>query len=215
MMSAGDGVKARAAVRGAVFGLVGVLLAGAAMGAETSAPVKVVETMHAGMVDVMRTSATTTFEERAAKLGPVVDTAYDLDFMGRKSLGKSFDALSPEDQKRWLDSFHRFMIANYAGRFTSYSGQKFETLGEEPAAQDTVLVRTHIVDPGKETVDLAYRLRQQDGTWKIIDVYLKGTVSELALRRSDFTAILDRQGFPALMANLDAKIADLRAGKVK
>lgn len=208
-------MKARAAVRGAVFGLVGVLLAGAAMGAETSAPVKVVETMHAGMVDVMRTSATTTFEERAAKLGPVVDTAYDLDFMGRKSLGKSFDALSPEDQKRWLDSFHRFMIANYAGRFTSYSGQKFETLGEEPAAQDTVLVRTHIVDPGKETVDLAYRLRQQDGTWKIIDVYLKGTVSELALRRSDFTAILDRQGFPALMANLDAKIADLRAGKVK
>jgi phospholipid transport system substrate-binding protein len=215
MKSAGDGVKARATMRSPVFGLVCVLLAGAAMAAEPSAPVKVVETMHAAMVDVMRTSATTTFEERAAKLEPVVDTAYDLDFMGRKSLGKSFDGLAPEDQKRWLESFHRFMIANYAGRFTSYSGQTFETLGEEPAAQDTVLVRTRLVDPGKETVDLAYRLRQQDGTWKIIDVYLKGTVSELALRRSDFTAILDRQGFPALMANLDAKVADLRAGKVK
>lgn len=202
-------------VQRAVFGLVGVLLAGVAIAAEPSAPVKVIETMHAGMLEVMRTSATTTFEERTAKLGPVIETAYDLDFMGRKSLGKSFDALSAEDQRRWLEIFHQFMVANYAGRFTSFSGQSFETLGEEPAAQETVLVRTRLVDPGKENVDLAYRLRRQDGTWKIIDVYLKGTVSELALRRSDFTAILDRQGFPALIANLDGKIADLRAGKVK
>jgi len=215
MTSAGGGVKVLSAVRVTMISLVGVLLAGAAIAAEPSAPTKVIETMHAGMLEVMRTSATTTFEERAAKLEPVIDTAYDLDFMGRKSLGKSFDSLSPEDQKRWLETFHRFMVANYAGRFTSFSGQKFETLGEEPAAQETVLVRTRLVDPGKENVDLAYRLRQQDGAWKIIDVYLKGTVSELALRRSDFTATLDREGFPALMTNLDGKIADLRAGKVK
>lgn len=208
-------MKAHSTVRAIILGLAGMLLAGAAIAAEPSAPVKVIETMHAGMLDVMRTAASTTFEERAAKLEPVIDTAYDLDFMGRKSLGKSFDVLSPEDQKRWLELFHTFMVANYAGRFTSFSGQKFETLGEEPAAQDTVLVRTRLVDPGKENVDLAYRMRQQDGAWKVIDVYLKGTVSELALRRSDFTAILDREGFPALIANLDGKIADLRAGKVK
>ena len=215
MTSTGGGVKAHSTVRAIILGLAGMLLAGAAIAAEPSAPVKVIETMHAGMLEVMRTAATTTFEERAAKLEPVIDTAYDLDFMGRKSLGKSFDVLSPEDQKRWLELFHTFMVANYAGRFTSFSGQKFETLGEEPAAQDTVLVRTRLVDPGKENVDLAYRMRQQDGAWKVIDVYLKGTVSELALRRSDFTAILDREGFPALIANLDGKIADLRAGKVK
>lgn len=215
MTSTGGGVKAHSTVRAIILGLAGMLLAGAAIAAEPSAPVKVIETMHAGMLEVMRTAATTTFEERAAKLEPVIETAYDLDFMGRKSLGKSFDALSPEDQKRWLELFHTFMVANYAGRFTSFSGQKFETLGEEPAAQDTVLVRTRLVDPGKENVDLAYRMRQQDGAWKVIDVYLKGTVSELALRRSDFTAILDREGFPALIANLDGKIADLRAGKVK
>ena len=208
-------MKAHSTVRAIILGLAGMLLAGAAIAAEPSAPVKVIETMHAGMLDVMRTAASTTFEERAAKLEPVIDTAYDLDFMGRKSLGKSFDSLSPEDQKRWLELFHTFMVANYAGRFTSFSGQKFETLGEEPAAQDTVLVRTRLVDPGKENVDLAYRMRQQYGAWKVIDVYLKGTVSELALRRSDFTAILDREGFPALIANLDGKIADLRAGKVK
>lgn len=212
----GRGAVAPARVPIAVWGfLTAALVAGGAIAAAPTAPVKVVETMHAGMVDVMRTSATTSFDERAARLAPVIGTAYDLEFMGRKSLGKSFESLAPDDQKRWLEAFHRFMVANYAGRFTGYSGQTFETLGEEPAAQETVLVRTRLLDPGKENVDLAYRLRKQGESWKIIDVYLNGTVSELALRRSDFTAILDREGFVALMANLDGKIADLQAGKVK
>ena len=195
--------------------LAGLLLADVVRGADASPPVAVVETLHAAMVDVMRGAATSTYEQRVAQLQPAIETAFDLDFMARKSLGRSFEALPPEDQKRWIETFRRFMVANYAGRFTGYAGQKFDTLGEEPAAQDTVLVRTRLTDPGADNVDLAYRLRQANGTWRIIDVYLKGTVSELALRRSDFTAILDRQGFPALLANVDSKIEELRAGKVK
>jgi len=183
--------------------------------AEKAAPVQVIEKLHAGMIAVMQSAATTPFEGRAERLEPLLQQAFDLDFMARKSLGRSFETLSAHDQKRWIEVFHRFMVANYAGRFTGYSGQRFETLGEEEAAQDTALVRTRLIDPGAENVDLAYRMRASDGTWRIIDVYLKGTVSELALRRSDFTAILERQGFPALMESVEAKIADLRAGKVK
>jgi phospholipid transport system substrate-binding protein len=189
-------------------------LASSLLGAEAS-PRQVVEALHAGMIDVMRDSASTTFEARAARLRPLLESSFDLDFMARKSLGRSFDRLSPDEQTRWVEAFHRFMVANYAGRFTGYSGQRFETLGDEPAAQDTVLVRTRLIDPGAEDMDLGYRLRRTPGGWKIIDVYLKGTVSELSLRRSDFTAILDRQGFAALLASVDAKIADLEAGKIK
>lgn len=196
--------------------VVASLLGGSnALAVESTAPVQVVEKVHAGMIEVMQGAATTPFEGRAERLTPILEQAFDIDFMARKSLGRSFDGLSADDQKRWIEAFRRFFVANYAGRFTGYSGQKFETLGEEPAAQDTVLVRTRLIDPGGENVDLAYRMRESGGTWRIIDVYLKGTVSELALRRSDFTAILDRQGFPALLASIDAKVADLRAGKVK
>lgn len=209
-MRAGRG----ASIRGAVL-LVASLAGASAAAVEQTAPVQVIERLHAGMIAVMQSAATTPFEGRAERLEPLLEQAFDLDFMARKSLGRSFDTLPADDQKRWIETFHRFMVANYAGRFTGYSGQKFETLGEEPAAQDTVLVRTRLVDPGAENVDLAYRMREDDGAWRIIDVYLKGTVSELALRRSDFTAILDRQGFPALLASVDAKIADLRAGKIK
>lgn len=202
-------------LRGALWVVASLLCASAAGAVEATAPVQVVEKVHAGMIEVMQSAATTPFEGRAGRLTPILEQAFDIDFMARKSLGRSFDGLSADDQKRWIEAFHRFFVANYAGRFTGYSGQKFETLGEEAAAQDTVLVRTRLIDPGAENVDLAYRLRESGGTWRIIDVYLKGTVSELALRRSDFTAILDRQGFPALLSSIDAKVADLRAGKVK
>jgi len=192
-----------------------LLGASAAFAVESTAPVQAVEKVHAGMIEVMQSAATTPFEGRAERLTPILEQAFDIDFMARKSLGRSFDGLSADDQKSWIEAFRRFFVANYAGRFTGYSGQKFETLGEEPAAQDTVLVRTRLIDPGGENVDLAYRMRESGGTWRIIDVYLKGTVSELALRRSDFTAILDRQGFPALLASVDAKVAELQSGKVK
>lgn len=201
---------------GAALWVVASLLgASSVLAVEPTAPVQLVEKVHAGMVEVMQSAATTPFEGRAERLTPILEQGFDIDFMARKSLGRSFDTLSAEDQARWIEAFRRFFVANYAGRFTGYSGQKFETLGEEPAAQDTVLVRTRLIDPGGENVDLAYRMRESGGTWRIIDVYLKGTVSELALRRSDFTAILDRQGFPALLASVDAKVDDLRTGKVK
>jgi phospholipid transport system substrate-binding protein len=190
-------------------------LATAASGADKSAPVQVVEKLHDGMIDVMRTATSTSFDARAERLGALLDASFDLDFMARKSLGKSFDSLSSADQRSWITLFRRFMVANYAGRVTGYAGQHFETLGEEPAAQDTALVRTRLIDPGGENMDLSYRLRQSGGRWQIIDVYLKGTVSELALRRSDFTAVLDRAGFPALIKSVQQKIADLEAGKVK
>ncbi|MEW6269301.1 MAG: ABC transporter substrate-binding protein [Thermodesulfobacteriota bacterium] len=196
-------------------GFAQLAVASALCAAEQATARQVVEALHAGMIGVMRDPAASTFDARAARLGPVLESSFDLDFMARKSLGRAFDRLPEADQQRWIADFHRFMVANYAGRMRGYSGQRFETLGDEPAARDTVLVRTRLIDPGAENMDLAYRLRRTPSGWKVIDVYLKGTVSELSLRRSDFTAILDRQGFPALLESVDAKIADLAAGKVK
>ena len=76
------------------------------------------------------------------------------------------------------------------------------------------MVKTKVTAPGDEDVELSYRLRETPAGPRIIDVYLKGTVSELALRRSEYTSVLEREGFPALIATVDRKIADLAAGKV-
>lgn len=83
------------------------------------------------------------------------------------------------------------------------------TLGEEPATNDTRVVLTRLIIPNDDDVHLNYRLREVDGEWKIIDIYLNGTVSELALRRSEYSAVLQREGFKKLLDTLDDKVKEL------
>jgi phospholipid transport system substrate-binding protein len=73
-----------------------------------------------------------------------------------------------------------------------------------------LLVRTRLVQPADENVELNYRLRQTPTGWKIVDIYLSGTVSELALRRAEYGSVLERDGFDKLVADLETKITDFR-----
>jgi phospholipid transport system substrate-binding protein len=126
-------------------------------------------------------------------------------------VGGRWKDLTPAQQAKLVATFAKLSVATYAGRFNGYSGENFEILGEEPSAQGTVLVRTRVVVPGKDAVQLDYRLRSGSDGWRIIDVFLNGTVSELAVRRSEDAAVLDRDGFDALISARDQKIAGFAA----
>jgi phospholipid transport system substrate-binding protein len=180
--------------------------------ADEAAPTRVVGELHAELLRVMKESEALGFEGRYERLTPVLERCFDISFMAQKSVGRHWRTASEEEQTHLLGTFRRYLISNYAGRFTGYSGQEFETLGDEPALRDTVLVRTQIVDPEDGPVLLDYRLREVGGTWKIIDVYLNGTVSELALRRSEYSTVIQRDGMDGLLSALDEKIAKLASG---
>jgi phospholipid transport system substrate-binding protein len=155
------------------------------------------------------------YQGRYKQLRPAVEGSFDLPFMAEKVLGRRWGELSQADRARWQETFTELLAATYAGRFVGYRGQTFETRGEEAAARDTVLVLTRLVDPKGDNVDINYRLRRVDDRWQIVDVYLKGTVSELALRRSEYSSVLEREGFSALIEAVRAKIAALERGEDK
>jgi len=71
-------------------------------------------------------------------------------------------------------------------------------------------VLTKIIVPNEDDVQLNYRLMKRNGEWRVIDVYLNGTVSELALRRSEYSSALKREGFEQLIASIETKIQDLK-----
>jgi phospholipid transport system substrate-binding protein len=192
-----------------------ILMVASGAGAEESATTKVVDRLDASLLDVLRQAETLGYKGRLDRLTPALEAAYDLDFMAEKCLGQRWKDLSDQNRAQWLHTFKMLTLANYAARFDHFSGQTFTRLGEEPGANGTVLVRTRVTNPGEEDVELTYRLRETDRGWKIIDVYLKGTVSELALRRSEYSSVLERDGFAALVSSVDAKIADLAAGNFK
>jgi phospholipid transport system substrate-binding protein len=185
---------------------------GAPGSTETPPPAAVVERLNAALLEVLEQAEALGYRGRVERLAPVVAATFDQAFMAEKVLGRHWKGLGEQDRRRWVELFAELTTASYAGSFDRFSGQRFEVLGEEPGANGTRIVRTRLVNPGGEDVELSYRL-QAAPAWRIVDVYLKGTVSELALRRSDYASVLQREGFGALLTSVRARIDDLAAGR--
>lgn len=185
-----------------------VALPGAGRASGPEGAVAVVEALDAVYLEVMKNAQALGFAGRVAKLEPVLTKSFDFAAMARLSVGGRWRDLTPEQQQKLVSAFARMSIATYAGRFTGWDGEAFEIVGHEPSTQGTVLVQTRVVAPGKDPVQLNYRVRPGPDGWRILDVFLNGTVSELALRRSEYAAVLDRSGFDGLLAALDQKILD-------
>lgn len=176
------------------------------------AATQTVETLHTALLGVMKDADALGYQGRYDRLAPVLKAHFDFPFMARFVLGPGWQTLAPPDQQRWLETFERITIATYAWRFKGYTGESFKTLGQEPAGQDTLFVRTVVDRTDAEDVELTYRLRKTDAGWRIIDIYQKGTISELALRRSEYSAVLKRDGFERLLETVNAKLAAYAAG---
>ena len=183
--------------------------------ADQPAATAVIARLNATLLDTLQHAEQLGYQGRLDKIAPAIPQAFDVDFMAEKTVGKYWKTMSDADKTRWIALFREFTAANYAGNFDKYSGQRFEIAGEEASQNDTTVVHTTLIDPGGENTELNYRLHATPAGPRIIDVYLKGTVSELALRRSDYTSVLERDGVDGLLTTVRAKIADLAAGRAK
>jgi len=69
------------------------------------------------------------------------------------------------------------------------------------------LVRTQLTGPGTNE-SLNYRLRENGGQWRIIDVFYRNAISQIATRRSDFAGVIAKGGPGALVAHLNRLAAN-------
>jgi phospholipid transport system substrate-binding protein len=120
----------------------------------------------------------------------------------------------PETQRRQvMQAFERYVTAVYANRFDSYSGERLDVVSEQLTNYGTI-VRTQIIKASGEPVSLNYLMVRGSGRWQIGDVYLNGTISELAAKRSEFSSILRTQGVNGLIAALNNKGVTLAPSKM-
>jgi phospholipid transport system substrate-binding protein len=147
---------------------------------------------------------------RYAALAPIVSGVFDVPFMARLAVGPGWTSLTAAQQQQIVAAFGRYVSATYADRFDSYSGQQLQVTGAQPYATG-VIVETKIIETGSDPVTISYLMRRNSGTWQIADVYLDGTISQLATQRSEFHSILARQGVNGLIMALNRKV-DLLTG---
>jgi phospholipid transport system substrate-binding protein len=169
-------------------------------------PQATVAELDQSLLDVMRHAKQLGYEGRYTELEPVVRQAFDIDYMTRIAVGPGWATLSQEQQSQLSAAFGKFITSTYARRFDGYSGENFQTLGEKPVGP-AVLVQTQLVKSDGEPIALNYMTHENEGRWQIVDVFLTGTISELAQRRSEFSAVFQQAGFDGLLSSLLKKIA--------
>jgi phospholipid transport system substrate-binding protein len=183
-----------------------------AIAAEGGDAAAVIQHFYEDLLAVMKEAKHLSFDERYKRLAPAVTRTFALALMSRLSVGPEWAQLQPDLQQRLTDVFSRYTISVYANRFDDFNGERFEVDANPTSNPNGVVVPTRMIKSNGETVVLNYLLRQNSGAWQAIDIYLSGTISELATRRSEFTSVLHNGGGEALVKVLEQRTAALRTG---
>jgi phospholipid transport system substrate-binding protein len=188
------------------------LLPFAANGEPAGSAADRIGTLYGTLIETMQQAKQLGIKGRFDRLAPVLADTYDVASMSRTAVGQSWGALNPAQQAGIIDAFTRMLIANYANQFDGFSGERFEILQTIDRAPADKLVKTHLIQSSGKTVALDYLMRNSGGEWKVVDVYLDGTISELASRRAEFSAILKSGGPDTLIDSLRRQGDKLLAG---
>jgi phospholipid transport system substrate-binding protein len=177
------------------------------------AAVQPIRTLCDGLLQIMHAGTGTPFPKRFDMLAPVADQVFDLEVILQVSVGLGWSSLPQAQQSTLLTSFRRYTIANYVNSFDNFNGQHFDVQPDtKPLPNGEQLAQTRIVSSSGESHELDYVMRQVGGGWKAVDVLADGSISRVAVQRSDFRRLLSSGGATALIDSLNRKISDLSGG---
>lgn len=179
-------------------------LSSSAIAEETTAR-QVVEAFQDQLIDVMKQGKELGFKGRYDKLDAAVKKSHDLPKIARIVVGKQWEELTPEQQAKLEEVFSELSVSAYAHNFKDFSGESFSFVSEEETGRGGVVIHTNLKIPGEKDVKFDYMMKKKDDGWQIINIIADG-VSDLALKRSDYTSVLNREGFDKLIAKINEKI---------
>ncbi|ALQ52477.1 phospholipid transport system substrate-binding protein [Nitrosomonas ureae] len=174
---------------------------------QKNGPEQAVAYLQSSLLEVMREGEKLDYDGRFKYLQPVIDQTHDIDLIIRTILGTTYwSQLDNVQQDLIVETFRQLSIATYAGRFVQYEGEQFQIIEQRALPRDQVLVRSQLTKSDGGTVNFDYVLHQVAGEWRIVNILFDG-VSDLAIKRGEYRAILQRDGFQALIEMLKEKIA--------
>jgi phospholipid transport system substrate-binding protein len=196
-------------VRFVVFAIVLSAVATTGAVAQDAGAKTVVSTFQDRLLATMKEGPSLGFDGRYQQLLPAMNDAFDLEQMARIVMGGRWSRMSEAERMEVVDLFRRFSVSTYASEFTDFNGEQFRTGAEREQPGLGMIVETELVLRDGTPIALNYLLRETAAGWRIVDVYLAGTISELARRRDEFASIIRNQGVDGLIALLKKKNTEL------
>ena len=172
-----------------------------------NAAVVKIQTYYQQLMPTIQQAGRLSVRERDSRFTPVISAVFDLATMTRLAVGPAWKNFSAEQQAAVRDAFARFIVADYASQIKDYSGESFvvdpQTIPETRGGGE--IVKTKLLQPGGRTVSINYLVRGE----RVIDIYLNGTISDLATRRDEFASIIASGGADALIKRLQDRTESL------
>jgi len=177
--------------------------------ADAAAPIAA---LNRGLLAGMHAGKSTPFPQRFNALAPLVEGAFDIPGILQASVGPRWSTLPSAQQMQLLDVFRRFTIASYVANFDSFGGEKLEVLPISRSVGADQVVASQIVPANGAPTRIDYVMRKTPAGWRAVDVLLNGSISRVAVQRSDFRSLLGSSDAGPLIQSLQRKIADLSGG---
>lgn len=148
--------------------------------------------------------------EKGRAFGRVVEQWFDFDLFARLTLGPRFAELTPAQQSEFTAELRKHVLGLCSTGTEQYRGQDVVIREDRPEGRADHLVQTSVmgVKEGapRELARLDFRMRQREGTWKVIDVSIKN-ISLAGGFRAQFDAIMKSGGYERLIQLLREKNA--------
>jgi phospholipid transport system substrate-binding protein len=127
------------------------------------------------------------------------------------SVGRNWRSASPEQQRILMVEFRRLLLLTYADAVRQVTDTQIQVRPMRSKPEDTeVIVRTQVLRPGKEAIQLDYRLEKADGSWKIFDLNILG-LWLVEHYRNQFQQVVGASGIDGLIRALQDKNQSLAA----
>ncbi len=138
------------------------------------------------------------------RLEEITDRRFDFPRMTRLVLGRNRKKLSEEQLVEFQHEFKRHLTITYGRRIEGFAEEQIEIGAARLERNGDVTVKTKIVGGAADGVLVDYRLRENDGSWGIIDMVIEG-VSLVQNFRAQIQDIVSSKGADQLIGELRAK----------
>jgi len=168
------------------------------------------ETVEAGVNKLLKTLGDAAFkakpeDERISIIGTEIETVFDFKELSRRTLGREWKKMKPEQQQEFVQLFRELLQGVYADRLLAYSDQKIIFDKEKVLKKGRAEVQSYLQTSDGKKIPLFYRLTDKSGSWKVYDVIIEG-VSMVKNYRTQFREIISKDSPDKLLQILRDKV---------
>jgi phospholipid transport system substrate-binding protein len=171
-----------------------------------------IETLDQALLQTMQAGKAAGYAGRYKIIAPILAKVFDFEKIAQLSLGSEWSKLTAAQQKQFVKVLAEYTSANYAGNFNAYNDEHFAIVDTQELRPGTMGVFTTFTMKSGRVHRFDYLLEQSaNKEWRVINVVADG-VSDLSLKRAEYTELLKNKGFSALLAHLRRQIQDYASG---